>query len=148
MKLKFYISLVITLLTVSVFAQEATLTAKVSKNNLNLNQLFKIEFSTNSLNGKDFSPPNFKDFKIIGKPTNSASSTWIKGKTTYNSKHTYVLKPQKKGKFKIGSASIKINDKILKTKPIKIIVKELKAEKIYEQDKLIEELLENLYKKQ
>ena len=53
MKLKFYISIIITLLTVSVVAQEATLTAKVSKNKLGVNQRLRIEFSINKQFGKN-----------------------------------------------------------------------------------------------
>jgi len=41
MKIKFYIALFISLLSLTASAQEAVLTAKVSKNKLGINQRFK-----------------------------------------------------------------------------------------------------------
>lgn len=51
MKLKFYISLFICLLSISLVAQEATLKAKVSKNKLGVNQRLRIEFSIDKQGG-------------------------------------------------------------------------------------------------
>ena len=122
MKLKFYISIIITLLTVSVVAQEATLTAKVSKNKLGVNQRLRIEFSINKQGGDHFSPPDFKNFKVVGGPSQSVSQSWINGKVSFLQSYTYIIQPKRKGEVNIGAASIKIGGKTIKSKPIKVIV--------------------------
>jgi len=122
MKLKFYISIFITLLTVSVVAQEAKLTAKVSKNKLGVNQRLRIEFSINKQGGDHFSPPNFTNFKIVGGPSQSVSQSWINGKVTFNQSYTYIIQPKKKGELTIGAASIEIGGKTIKSNPVKVIV--------------------------
>ncbi|ARV07139.1 BatD protein [Polaribacter sp. SA4-10] len=122
MKLKFYISLFISLLSLSVMAQEATLKAKVSKNKLGLNQRLRIEFAINKQGGDNFSPPGFTNFKIVGGPSQSVSQSWINGKSSFTQSYTYIIQPKRKGELVINPASIKIGGKIIKSEPIKIIV--------------------------
>ncbi|MDC1464057.1 BatD family protein [Polaribacter sp.] len=122
MKLKFYISLFICLLSISLVAQEATLKAKVSKNKLGVNQRLRIEFSIDKQGGDNFSPPNFTNFKVVGGPSQSVSQSWINGKVTFSQSYTYIIQPIKKGAFTIASASIKIGGKFIKSEPVKIIV--------------------------
>ena len=122
MKLKFYISLFIYLLSISLVAQEATLRAKVSKNKLGVNQRLRIEFSINKQGGDNFSPPNFTNFKVVGGPSQSVSQSWINGKVTFSQSYTYIIQPKRKGAFSIASASIKIGGKFIKSEPVKIIV--------------------------
>ena len=122
MKLKFYISLFICLLSISLVAQEATLKAKVSKNKLGVNQRLRIEFSIDKQGGDNFSPPNFANFKVVGGPSQSVSQSWINGKVTFSQSYTYIIQPKRKGAFSIASASIKIGGKFIKSEPVKIIV--------------------------
>ena len=122
MKLKFYISLFIYLLSISLVAQEATLRAKVSKNKLGVNQRLRIEFSINKQGGDNFSPPNFTNFKVVGGPSQSVSQSWINGKVTFSQSYTYIIQPKRKGAFSIASASIKIGGKFIKSEPVKVIV--------------------------
>ena len=122
MKLKFYISLFICLLSISLVAQEATLKAKVSKNKLGVNQRLRIEFSIDKQGGDNFSPPKFTNFKVIGGPSQSVSQSWINGKVTFSQSYTYIIQPKRKGAFSIASASIKIGGKFIKSEPVKVIV--------------------------
>ena len=122
MKLKFYISLFICLLSISLVAQEATLKAKVSKNKLGVNQRLRIEFSIDKQGGDNFSPPNFTNFKVVGGPSQSVSQSWINGKVTFSQSYTYIIQPKRKGAFSIASASIKIGGKFIKSEPVKVIV--------------------------
>ena len=122
MKIKFYIALFICLLSLTIVAQETTLTAKVSKNKLGINQRLKIEFSINKQGGDNFSPPQFSNFKIVGGPSQSVSQSWINGKVTFSQSYTYIIQPKRKGELTIGAASIEIDEINLKSKPIKIIV--------------------------
>ena len=84
------------LVTVSVVAQEATLTAKVSKNKLGVNQRLRIEFTINKQGGDHFSPPNFTNFKVVGGPSQSVSQSWINGKSSFAQSYTYIIKPNRK----------------------------------------------------
>ena len=122
MKLKFYISLFICLLSISLVAQEATLKAKVSKNKLGVNQRLRIEFSIDKQGGDNFSPPKFTNFRVVGGPSQSVSQSWINGKVTFSQSYTYIIQPKRKGAFSIASASIKIGGKFIKSKPVKVIV--------------------------
>jgi hypothetical protein len=122
MKLKFYISLFISLLTLSVVAQKAELKVSVSKNKLGLNQRLRIEFSVNKQGADDFTPPKFDNFRVIQGPSQSVSQSWINGKVSYSQSYTYILKPKRKGELIISPASIKLNGAILNSKMIKIIV--------------------------
>jgi hypothetical protein len=122
MKLKFYISLFICLLSISLVAQEATLKAKVSKNKLGVNQRLRIEFSIDKQGGDNFSPPKFTNFRVVGGPSQSVSQSWINGKVTFSQSYTYIIQPKRKGAFSIASASIKIGSKFIKSEPVKVIV--------------------------
>ncbi|WP_254712907.1 BatD family protein [Polaribacter sp. NJDZ03] len=114
--------LIFCFVTTFVAAQEATLTATVSKNKLAVNQRLRIEFTINKQGGDNFSPPSFTNFKVVGGPSQSVSQSWINGKTSFSQSYTYIIQPERKGELTIGSASIKISGKTIKTEPIKIIV--------------------------
>ena len=122
MKIKFYIALFISVLSLTASAQEAVLTAKVSKNKLGINQRLKIEFTINKQGGDNFSPPKFSNFKVVGGPSQSVSQSWINGKVTFSQSYSYIIQPKIKGELTIGSASIEIAGKNINSKPIKIIV--------------------------
>lgn len=123
MRLKIkYILLLFTLMSMSLYAQEAQLKASVSKNKLGINQRLRIEFAINKQGGDHFSPPNFKNFRVIAGPHQSISQSWINGKASYSQSYTYVIQPLKKGEFLIPSASIQLNGKELKSQPVKVIV--------------------------
>ena len=122
MKVKFYILLFISFFTLTSIAQDAKLTAKVSKNKLGINQRLRIEFSVDKQGADNFKPPSFKNFKIIGGPSQSVSQSWINGKVSFTQSYTYIIQPKRKGELMILSASIEVKKKIIKSKPIKIIV--------------------------
>ena len=90
-----------------------------------LNGYFDIMFTLKNADGGNFSPPSFKQFQVLSGPNRSSSTTIIQGKVTREVKLSYSLRPRKIGKFTIGSASIKVGGKTLKTKPVSIeVVKE------------------------
>lgn len=121
-QVKYYITILIALITSSIFAQEAKLSATVSKNKLGLNQRLRIEFAINKQGGDHFTPPNFKNFKIVGGPSQSVSQSWVNGKVSFSQSYTYIIKPKRKGEFSIPSAKIEIDGETIKSDPIKIIV--------------------------
>ncbi|WP_212923926.1 BatD family protein [Capnocytophaga cynodegmi] len=118
-RILFFISFIVNLL----YSQNIEFTAKVSKENLGLNERLRIEFSMNK-NGDNFTPPNFKDFTVVMGPSQSVSESWINGKRSFSKTYGYILQPTAKGKFTIGQASIEIDGKTYRTSPIQITVTE------------------------
>ena len=94
------------------------------------NGSFEVSFTVTNANGTEFRPPDFKDFQIIGGPSRSSQATIINGHATRKLIYYYTLMAPKSGHYTIGTASIKIGGKKIKTKPIKIEV--LKAKDIKE----------------
>ena len=117
-----YIIILCALMSVSTYAQTPELIASVSKNKLGLNQRVKIQFTINKQGADNFQAPNFKNFQIVSGPSQSISQSWINGKASFSQSYSYIVKPLKKGEFLIPAASIKLNNKILKSKPVKVIV--------------------------
>lgn len=117
-----YIFVLFTLMSFSLLAQEASLTTTVSKNKLGVNQRLRIQFAINKHGADNFTPPDFKNFRIIAGPSQSLSQTWINGKSSYTQSYTYIIQPLRKGEFSIPPASIELDGKIIKSKPVKVIV--------------------------
>jgi hypothetical protein len=104
------------------FGQEASLTAKVSKNKLGVNQRLRVQFTINQQGADGFTPPSFANFKVVGGPSQSVSQSWINGKASFSQSYSYIIQPKQKGEFTITPASIKYRGKVLKSQPVKIIV--------------------------
>jgi hypothetical protein len=122
MKLKIYISILISLLSLSILAQAPELKVKVSKNKLGLNQRLRIEFSMNKQGADNFTPPDFKGFKVIQGPSQSVSQSWVNGKVSFSQSYTYIIKPKRRGELIISQASIKYRGGTLNSEMMKIIV--------------------------
>ena len=117
-----YILILCALWSLPAFAQTPELISTVSKNKLGLNQRLKIQFTINKQGADNFEPPNFKNFQIVSGPSQSISQSWINGKASFSQSYSYIIKPLKKGEFLIPYASINLNNNIIKSKPIKVIV--------------------------
>ena len=109
-------------MSLSTYAQTPELVASVSKNKLGLNQRVKIQFTINKQGADNFQAPNFKNFQIVSGPSQSISQSWVNGNASFSQSYSYIVKPLKKGEFLIPAASIKLNNKTLTSKPIKVIV--------------------------
>jgi len=119
MKLKFLHTILIALVATLASAQ-VSFTAKVNKRRVALNERLQVTFTVNK-DGDNFGAPNFNGFKVQG-PSQSVSTRWINGKSSYEKGFTYYLTPQRKGKYKIGQATIQVDGQIYKTSPIDIEV--------------------------
>ena len=110
------------MLSFVLFAQEPVLSVKVSKNKLGVNQRLRVEYKINKQGGDNFAPPNFKNFKVVGGPSQSVSQSWINGKVSFTQSYTYIIQPKKQGEFNLPSASIEIDGKTIQSNPVKVIV--------------------------
>ena len=118
----YYVFVICALMSVTIFGQTPKLVASVSKNKLGLNQRVKIQFTINKQGADNFQAPNFKNFQIVSGPSQSISQSWVNGNASFSQSYSYIVKPLKKGEFLIPAASIKLNNKTLTSKPIKVIV--------------------------
>ena len=117
------IILLFILLSSSLIFSQVKFEANVSKNKLGLNENLRVDFKMN-MDGDNFSPPNFNGFNIVGGPNQSVSNSWINGTRTFSKTYTYFLSPIKRGRFRIGQASIEIDGDIYKTSPVEVQVTE------------------------
>ncbi len=122
MKLKLYISLVFSFITLLVNAQDDIITATVSKNKLGVNQRLRVTFAIKKQGGDNFKAPNFNNFKIVGGPSQAISQSYKNGKLSFSQSYSYILQPKRKGELNIGAASIEMDGKTIKSNPVKIIV--------------------------
>jgi len=120
---KFYILTILIVATQGLYAQIEFLTS-VSKNNLGVNQRFRLEFTVNKQGADNFQPPSFHKFKVVGGPSSSISQSWINGKASYSQSYIYILEPKSIGEFTIEPATIEYNNEIVKSNAVKVTVSE------------------------
>lgn len=87
-----------------------------------LNSYFDVTFMLRNADGENFIPPSFEDFSILAGPSRSLSTTIVNGKVSKEMGYVYTIQPLRTGNFKIGSASIRVNGKTLRTKPLQVEV--------------------------
>lgn len=121
MKKKF-LTILILLLTVQSVVSQVTFKTVVSKTELGLNERLRIEFSIDRQGGDDFTPPDFKNFKVLAGPSQSSSFSSINGKTSYKLTYTYVIQPLSKGTFTIPSATVTYEGEQIKSNTVRITV--------------------------
>ena len=105
-----------------VLTAQVTFKATVSKNELGLNERLRIEFSIDKQGGDDFTPPDFKNFKVLAGPSQATRHAYINGKESFSLTYTYIIQPIRKGTFIIPSAKIKYKGRILSSNTVKVRV--------------------------
>jgi archaellum component FlaG (FlaF/FlaG flagellin family) len=108
-------------LSIAAFAQAPTFTAQVSSNQVSIDEQFQVSFSLNG-SGKNFQAPALNDFTVLSGPNQSSSVQIVNGSMSQSISYTYYLMPKNQGTFTIGSASIVVDGKTLKSNPVKITV--------------------------
>ena len=116
-----YIFILLSFITQAIIAQTAFKTT-VSKSKLGVNQRFRIIFSINKQGADNFTPPSFKNFRVLAGPSQSVNQSWRNGKVSFSQSYTYIIQPKSIGTYTIPSASIQINNKTLKSNAVKINV--------------------------
>ncbi len=83
---------------------------------------FEVGFTLENGEGTNFKPPAFRNFKIVSGPSQSVSTTIVNGKMTREVSFIYGLIPKAVGRITIGSASITVDGKVMKTRPFTVEV--------------------------
>ena len=110
-------------LSVCANGQNIALTAKCSRTAVDLNETFRITFTTNARRG-EITPPNFEQFIVVSGPYQSSQTQIINGRVSSNRSLTYDVVAQKKGEFVVPAASIIVDGKRIESNKLKITVKE------------------------
>lgn len=104
-------------------SQETTrFTVKVSMDSILFGNYFQVVFSLENAKGEDFQAPAFEEFQVVSGPNFSSSFSMINGDVTQSVSYTFYLEPKEIGNYYIEPASIKVEEKILETDPIEILV--------------------------
>jgi hypothetical protein len=112
-------------LFISVILKAQSFVASVDNNKVGENDRFEVSFTFEGKNINDlknFSPPSFKDFRILSGPNQSTSMQIINGVASSTFTLSYILMPNTTGSFTIGSASIQYQGNTFKTEPLKITI--------------------------
>ena len=104
-----------------VLSAQVNFRTNLSKNSLGINERLRIDFIMDK-DGDNFTPPEFDNFRIVAGPSQSIKNSWLNGKKSYSKTYTYFLSPIKKGNFKIGQASVEIDDETYKTMTLNVVV--------------------------
>lgn len=111
--------------SVSTFADEVSLRVS-APSTVEVGGKFRVQFTVNTQNVSHFSAPDFKGFEVIYGPATSSQSSFqmINGRTSQSSSiiYTYVLLAGNAGTFTIGSASVQVDGKTVKSKPVQVRV--------------------------
>lgn len=120
MSYKYFLNIALLFINLNIVSQ-INFEAKLSKSTLGVNERLRVEFSINE-DGDNFSPPEFKNFKVVGGPSQSIKNSWVNGARSYSKSYTYFLSPIKMGTYNVGQAKIEVKGKVYKTLPIEIKV--------------------------
>ncbi len=100
-------------------------TASVSSDKVGINDRFQVSFtfSGTDINGLEkFAAPPFQNFLVLSGPNQSTNMEIINGAVSASRTFSYYLQAKSTGKFNIETASIVLDGKTFKTKPISIEV--------------------------
>jgi hypothetical protein len=103
-------------------AQDPMFTARTSGNKVTQHSVFEVQFELQNANSNDFTPPSFKDFRVVGGPSVGSSTMIVNGKVSQSQSWSYSLLATKQGTFTIGAANVLAGRKKLSSRPITIIV--------------------------
>ncbi len=81
-----------------------------------------VEFTLENEKGTSFKAPPFTNFNVLSGPSRSSSFSSVNGAISQKMGFSYTIQAKSLGKLNIGSAEIKVKNKILKTAPIIIEV--------------------------
>lgn len=77
-----------------------------------------VRFVLKNADGTNFRAPQFKNFRILNGPNRSMSTTITNGQMSKEMSYGYTLRPLRKGRLTIESATIDVDGKTLKTAPL------------------------------
>lgn len=118
---KWIFTLLVSLISCSVWSSKVKFEAKLSHQKVEVGQRFQISFTINSRDGS-FSPPEFKNLRLLSGPNRSSSTQIINGDVSQSTTFSYILVASEKGAYTIGEATLTIANETYKTKSLELEV--------------------------
>lgn len=122
--MKKLLTILLSLLTLSVFADEVVFRAQAPKQVV-VGRPFQLTYSVNQ-RSRDLRAPEFTDFDVLSGPytSTSSSTSFVNGKRTssFEQTYTYMLMAQKEGTFTIGPATVKVDGENIQSNGVRIQV--------------------------
>ncbi|MEQ8910072.1 MAG: BatD family protein [Vicingaceae bacterium] len=114
-------ALFVTFMASPLWASKVKFEAKLSHNRVEVGQRFQISFTMNARGG-NFTPPEFKNFRLLSGPNRSSSTQIINGDVSQSTTFSYILAATKEGNLAIGQATLEIDGDNYKTRPLEVQV--------------------------
>jgi hypothetical protein len=102
-------------------ANAQKITATVNRNAVGIGDQIQLTYNIEG-NARNFVPPSFADFSLLGGPYQSNQTSWVNGVITQSTSLTYLLQAKKEGKFVLTQASVEINGKAYHSNTISITI--------------------------
>ncbi|MBL7927727.1 MAG: protein BatD [Bacteroidia bacterium] len=97
------------------------ISATVNRNALGIGEQFQLTYTIEG-NARNFTPPSFADFTLLGGPYQSNQTSWVNGVITQSTSLTYLLQTKKEGKLVLAQASVDIGGKLYNSNTVTITV--------------------------
>ncbi len=123
---KYYFTLILALVSATLFAGNVTFKAAVSKNPVATGERIKVSYTINSQVAQ-FIPPDFDGFQILSGPNQSTSMSWVNGVSSYKMTYSFILLAVKEGEFEIAPAKAKVGSEWIESNPLHLTVVKGKA---------------------
>lgn len=107
------------------YSNELELEVSVNPSTAYINESFSLTFTLNHRDWGAFQLPDLDGFKILSGPSRSYRTTIVNGRMLQKTSYTYRLKAERTGNLTIGSATMQVNGKTLKSQPITVMVLEV-----------------------
>ena len=124
MNMKRIISILLSLITLSAFADDVVFKASAPKQVI-VGRPFQLTYSVNQ-RSRDLRAPEFTDFDVLSGPytSTSSSTSFVNGKrsSSFEQTYTYMLMARKAGTFTIGPATIKVDGENVQSNGVRIEV--------------------------
>ncbi|RME08962.1 MAG: hypothetical protein D6816_04965 [Bacteroidetes bacterium] len=104
-------------------SKEPSFTVKLSTDSVLMGNYFQVQFILEGGNGTEFQEPDFsQDFNIVSGPSQSMFTTIVNGEMSQRMTISFYLEPKQEGLYYIGPASIRVDEQVLETEPVEVLV--------------------------
>ncbi|MEY2904703.1 MAG: hypothetical protein RJA52_719 [Bacteroidota bacterium] len=102
--------------------KEISFSAEVAQDTLLAGNIVQVVFKLENGKGTGFEPPIFEKFEIVQGPSTQSYFSMVNGEVSQSLSFTYWIKPKEEGILYIEPASISVEEKIIETKILNIVV--------------------------
>lgn len=106
---------------IGLMGQDMNIKVELSTDSILIGSLMEIRFTIENAEG-DFEAPGFEGFEIVSGPNTTSTYTVNNGNATQKTSYSYVIRPNMEGLIYVDPANFKIDEKILETEPVSVMV--------------------------